>query len=127
MGFGFLLVGLIGFAKPDLLGMHLSVWHNVVHLLTAALSLYFGFAASLSAARTFAIAFGAVYALLGILGFIAPGLVSEILQAHHAPNGTSSLAGDNLVHILLGAIFLIGGLVPATGTTHLGQPHAGQH
>ena len=41
-GFALMGVGLIGFVSPHLLGMHLTTIHNVVHLLTGALALYFG-------------------------------------------------------------------------------------
>ncbi|HEX8618714.1 MAG TPA: DUF4383 domain-containing protein [Thermoanaerobaculia bacterium] len=71
MGLGFLLVGIIGFIAPSMLGMHLSVTHNVIHLVTGAASLYFGLKASLGAAKTFCIAFGLVYLLLGVAGFVA--------------------------------------------------------
>jgi uncharacterized membrane protein HdeD (DUF308 family) len=124
LGVVFLVVGLLGFMFPNLLGMHLSGAHNIIHLISAALALYFGFAASPSAARTFSLIFGAVYLLLGALGFIAPGLLIELLQAHRAPGGLRSLAADNLVHILLGAVFIIAGLARATRgapiTTHRG-------
>jgi hypothetical protein len=113
LGVVFLVVGLLGFIFPNLLGMHLSGAHNIIHLISAALALYFGFAASPSAARTFSLIFGAVYLLLGALGFIAPGSVIGLLQAHHAPGGLRSLAADNIVHILLGAVFIIAGLARA--------------
>jgi hypothetical protein len=113
LGLVFLIVGLMGFIFPNLLGMHLSSIHNIIHLISAALALYFGFAASPSAARAFSLIFGAVYLLLGALGFIAPEPVIELLQAHHAPGGLRSLSADNIVHLLLGAIFIIAGLVGA--------------
>ena len=114
MGVVFLLVGVAGFAAPGLLGMHLSTTHNVIHLLSGALALYFGFAASPGAARTFCLAFGAVYLGLGLLGLVAPGVVAEIVQARHvdaAPNMTP----DNVVHLLLGVVFLAGGLMRVPG------------
>ena len=125
LGVVFLIVGLLGFVSPNLLGMHLSGIHNIMLLISAALALYFGFAASPSAARTFSLAFGAIYLLLGALGFIAPGFVIRLLQAHHTPGGgLRNLAADNIVHLLLGAIFIIAGLARAPQvapiTTHRG-------
>ena len=108
-GFVLLLVGVAGFAMPNLLGMHLTPVHNIVHLLTAALALYMGFAGSPDAARTFSIAFGAVYLLLGVLGFVAPGVVTAILG--HPPASAGELTPDNAVHLLLGAAFLAVGLM----------------
>jgi hypothetical protein len=110
-----LLVGIAGFLKQDLLGMHLTTLHNIVHLLTAAIALYFGFAGTASAARTFCIAFGAIYLLLGILGFIAPDIVANIIG--HTMAADDSLAPDNSVHLLLGAVFLVVGLLRAPETT----------
>src|SRR5262245_20163148 len=124
LGVVFLIVGLLGFVSPNLLGMRLSGIHNIIHLISAALALYFGFAASPSAARAFSLIFGAVYLLLGALGFIAPGPVIALLQAYHTPGGLRSPVADNIFHILLGAIFIIAGLARAPRiapiTTHRG-------
>jgi len=104
-----LAVGLLGLAEPNLLGMHLTPMHNIIHLLTAAIALYMGFAASVSAARTFSIAFGAVYLLLGVLGFVAPGLVTSVIR--HPAVSAGELMPDNVVHLLLGGAFLAVGLM----------------
>jgi hypothetical protein len=122
LGVVFLILGLLGFGSPNLLGMHLSGFHNIIHLISAALALYFGFAASPGAARTFSLVFGAVYLLLGVLGFIAPGPVVALLQAHHAPGGLRNLAADNIVHMLLGAVFLIAGLARAPRVAPITTP-----
>ena len=127
LGIVFLLAGLIGFAMPNMMGMHLSTVHNVVHLLTAALALYFGFVATPSAARTFSIVFGAVYLLIGLLGFIAPAIVSNILQTHHVAGADTSLAMDNVLHILLGGLFLVAGFVKAPSTAIGTETDAGMH
>jgi hypothetical protein len=111
-GVVFALVGIAGFLKHDLLGAHLTPIHNIVHLLTAAIALYFGFAGSDSAARSFCQIFGAIYLILGIVGFINPNVIASIIQAHEATEG-QSLAVDNVIHILLGAVFLIVGLLRA--------------
>lgn len=104
-----LIVGLAGFAMPNMLGMHLTPIHNVVHLLTAGIALYMGFAASAAAARSFCIAFGAIYLLLGILGFVAPGVVAAVI-GHEGPMTAGELMPDNAIHVLLGAVFLFVGL-----------------
>lgn len=103
-----LLVGIAGFLSPTLLGMHLTPLHNIVHILTAIIALYMGFAASASAARTFCLAFGAIYLLLAVLGFIAPNVVASIIGAGHEMSASSP---DHIVHLLLGAAFLIVGLL----------------
>ncbi|HSK64867.1 MAG TPA: DUF4383 domain-containing protein, partial [Pyrinomonadaceae bacterium] len=68
LGVVFLLVGVIGFAAPTLLGAHLTPPHNVVHIVSGVIALYFGFAGSLSGAKAFALVFGVVYLGLGVLG-----------------------------------------------------------
>jgi hypothetical protein len=115
VGIVLLIVGLAGFAMPHLLGMHLTARHNIIHLLTAAMALYMGFAASVDAARTFSIAFGAVYLLLGVLGFVAPGVVTAVIG--HPMVSAGELTPDNAVHVLLGAAFLAVGLLQTRAVT----------
>jgi Domain of unknown function (DUF4383) len=106
------LVGIAGFLKPDLLGLHLTTVHNIVHLLTAAIALYVGFMGTYSAARTFNQVFGVIYLLLGILGFIAPGLVASVIQSH----ATGGLVMDNVVHLLIGLVCAVVGFMRAPQT-----------
>ena len=126
LGIGFLLVGVGGFVAPALLGMHLSVVHSVVHLVTGAVSLWLGLKGSLSAAKTFCIVFGAVYVLLGVAGFVAghDASPSEGIPGPPDARMMKVLPGvfevgtaDHAVHILLGALYLIGGLMTRTGDT----------
>lgn len=123
MGVGFILIGILGFLIPGLLGLHLSTAHNLVHLISGAVALYFGFAGTLSGARLFCIVFGIVYALLGVGGFLlgqggaahtvggvpTHGTDSALLRA--LPGSLEFASVDHIVHILLGAIFLVGGFL----------------
>ena len=106
LGVVFLLVGVIGFVSPRLLGAHLTTAHNMVHLVSGVLALYFGFAGTLSAAKIFSLTFGVVYLALGILG-MALGIGAERMWTL----GPLDLGqSDHGIHILLGVIFLAGGL-----------------
>jgi hypothetical protein len=107
LGFGFLAVGAIGFADPMFLGMHLTPVHNLIHVASGLLALYIGFAGSEDAVRAFSLVFGAVYAGLGVLGFLAPSLVGTLL-GHGASLDAGALTPDNLVHLVLGGAFLAG-------------------
>jgi Domain of unknown function (DUF4383) len=110
LGVVFILVGIIGFISPGFLGTHLSTTHNLVHLISGAVALYFGLAGTLAAARTFDIVFGIVYALLGVCGFLlgsGPDRMFEALSSLGLHLGTM----DHIVHILLGVVFLIGGFL----------------
>jgi len=117
LGAAFLFVGLLGFAVPGFLGAHLTPAHNVIHLVSGALALYFGLSGTSAAARLFDIVFGSVYGLLGFIGFIAGqagtsalhGLDSRILEIIPAVLvlGTT----DHVIHIVLGVVFLLSGML----------------
>ncbi len=106
LGVVFLLVGLIGFVSPNLLNAHLSPAHNVVHIVSGAIALYFGFAGTLSGAKMFCLVFGVVYLALGILGMALGTGEDRMWMAGPLHFGTA----DHGIHILLGVAFLAGGL-----------------
>jgi nicotinamide riboside transporter PnuC len=102
LGLVLLLVGILGFTHLlDSLGAHLSPVHNCIHIVSGILAVYFGFAGSLSGAKSFCTIFGLIYLLLGIVGLalgdlhIGPLLLGKV---------------DHGIHLILGAIFLAGGL-----------------
>ena len=122
LGVAFILVGLLGFVAPGMMGMHLTTVHNLVHLISGAISLYLGLRGTLSAARTFCIAFGAVYALLGFAGYLLGSDQAHTVNvAGHGATDSSLLkvlpgslelaAPEHGLHILLGLVFLVGGLL----------------
>jgi hypothetical protein len=121
MGFLFLIIGIVGFVQPNILGFHLSGIHSIIHLATAALAFYFGFGASVNAAKTFVIVFGLVYMGLGILGFAMPDLVANILQAHQVHGVSRNLTPDNIFHITAGAILVVSALVQAPASAILSK------
>jgi len=106
-GFALVAAGLAGFAEPMLLGMHLTPVHNIIHIVSGALALYFGFVAP-AGARGFAVAFGSIYLLLGFAGFAAPNLVAAAI-GHDAMVNAGALMPDNVVHVMLGGVFLATG------------------
>jgi hypothetical protein len=107
LGVVFLLVGVVGFLMPTLLNAHLTPPHNVVHIVSGVIALYFGFAGTLSGAKTFALVFGVVYLGLGILG-LAFGAPPD--RMWH-PLGVLDLGtADHAIHLLLGVLLLAGGL-----------------
>ena len=106
LGVVFLLVGLCGFAAPTLLGAHLSPAHNVVHIVSGIIALYLGFAGTLSAAKTFALVFGVVYLALGVLGLALGAGEERMWMVGPLHFGRV----DHGIHVLLGIVFLAGGL-----------------
>ena len=110
LGVVFLLVGVAGFAKPDLLGAHLNPPHNVVHIVSGVIALYFGFAGSISGAKAFSLVFGVVYLALGILGLAMGGGGEHVWVVGPLHLGQV----DHGIHIVLGVVFLAGGLFTKT-------------
>ena len=106
VGVVFILVGIVGFLNHELLGAHLNSAHNVVHLVSGVISLYLGMKGSLSAARTFCIVFGIVYALLGVCGYFLGTGPQHMFDLKVLMLGTM----DHIIHIAIGVIYLIGGL-----------------
>jgi uncharacterized membrane protein HdeD (DUF308 family) len=119
MGIGFLLVGVAGMAMPGLMAMHLSMAHNLIHLATGALALAFGYSDNSNKAYTFAVAFGVVYGLLGIAGFVIgqpgyPGvghMAADQNLLRVIPNVLEFGTMDHGIHILLSALFLFSAYV----------------
>jgi Domain of unknown function (DUF4383) len=106
LGVVFLLVGCVGFAAPTLLGAHLTPPQNVVHIVSGVIALYFGFAGSLSSAKAFSLVFGVVYMALGILGMAMGTGENRMWMVGPLELGQA----DHGIHILLGVVFLAGGL-----------------
>ena len=53
LGLVFLIVGIAGIFSHNLLGAHLNMAHNMVHIVSGVIALYFGFSGSYSGARGF--------------------------------------------------------------------------
>jgi len=106
LGVVFLLLGVVGFAAPNLLGGHLGTVHNVVHIVSGAIALYFGFAGTLAGAKSFCLVFGIVYLALGVLGLALGTGVDRMWMLGPLHLGKA----DHFIHALLGVVFLGGGL-----------------
>ena len=113
MGIAFLGIGFLGIILPGFLNMHLSSGHNLIHLSSGALALWCGYTKP-NRAYNFCLGFGAVYGLLGILGFLVgvPGYPSMgHMEADQnlvrvIPNFLEFGTMDHLVHLFISA-FLI--------------------
>jgi hypothetical protein len=115
LGVAMLIAGVLGFVMPRLLGFHLTLVHNLIHLATGALAAYFGFAGGYEGARNFCRIFGAVYALVALLGFVAPGLLSTILG--HPGLSTADLMADNVFHVAVALSSLAAGFAGSAAVT----------
>ena len=110
LGLIFLIVGIAGIFSHNLLGAHLNMAHNMVHIVSGVVALYFGFSGSYSGARGFCLLFGIVYLLLGVCGWFL-GTGAE--HMFNIPNASSPLLMlgkmEHIIHVLLGVVFLAGG------------------
>jgi Domain of unknown function (DUF4383) len=126
MGALFILIGLVGFASNNFLGTHLTPAHNVIHLISGAASLYFGLKGSMSAAKAFCLIFGLVYLGLAVVGYFLGTTGTTDLPGAEAMGGVNErmfrvIPGvlafgtmDHLVHLIIGAVYLIGGVLTST-------------
>jgi hypothetical protein len=110
------LVGILGFIPAlapngNLLGIFaIDPLHNVIHLLSGIVGLATGFAAGGAYARWYAGIFGAVYALVTIVGFVQGTTVLGLITVNTA---------DNVLHTAialasLGVFFGTGNRAPTT-------------
>lgn len=114
LGLCFLVLGLVGVMIPGLLGMHLSVAHNLVHILSGMVAIWCGFANS-NRAYYFCLSFGAVYGFLGIAGFLLgePGypafghMEADQNLFRVIPNVLEFGTMDHLVHMFIGAFLIL--------------------
>lgn len=111
LGVVFLLVGILGFVMPGLLGAHLSPAHNIIHLVSGAISLWLGLKGTPAAARKFCIVFGAVYLLLGIAGFVFGTGPDRMLAV--IPGQLELGTMDHIIHVVFGVVYLAGGFLTA--------------
>jgi hypothetical protein len=82
----------------------LTFAHSIVHLVLAAVAALLGFgSAAPNVVKTLAIVIGAVYVLLGIVGFMLANPLGN------SPMDLQLGLGGNLIHLLLGALGLVAG------------------
>jgi uncharacterized protein YjeT (DUF2065 family) len=67
--------------------------------------------------------FGSVYVLMGLLGFLAPGLVQALI-GHPRSLDASALAPDNILHVLAGTVLVFTSLAHSPGEVPpMARPH----
>ncbi|MDB4940281.1 MAG: hypothetical protein JWO40_706 [Candidatus Doudnabacteria bacterium] len=109
LGVVFVLVGILGFFSMPILGIFgTNLVHNLVHLISGLL-LIFAASKSEDAAQMAAKTFGVIYALVTILGFVTPSLMTSLINVNMA---------DNILHIVLTLVLLYLGF----GTSKMSSP-----
>lgn len=119
LGLAFAVIGLVGFFSPGFMGTHLSIAHNLIHLVSGAAALSFGLWASVRSAKFFALTFGIIYLFLGIAGITAPpGIESMGMYGYDEhllvviPGDLELGTNDALLHMAVGAMFLLAFVLP---------------
>jgi hypothetical protein len=119
LGIGFIVIGIAGLFAPGFLGAHLSMTHNLIHLLSGVAALWVGARGTLRGARSFSYAFGTLYGLLGVLGFVL-GTPGASTAGHTGPDARlwSVIPGalelgtsDHVIHLVIGGLFLLAAIV----------------
>jgi hypothetical protein len=126
IGATLLVAGIVGFfynasfgtgdgtERDALLGiLDVNGWHNVVHIASGAVGLLL--AGSYGGARLYALAFGAIYLVVALLGFLA-GDGEEIFNL--IPVNTE----DNFLHLLIGLAGVGAGLATPSTIAPSTQP-----
>lgn len=109
LGAGVLLIvyGMAGFVAPTLWGAHLGVYHNIFHLAAGLIAVWYGSGRSATESKTCGRALGALFMALGIVGLLVAGGNADSLWVI-VPNRLQMGTTDHLIHIILGAVFLLG-------------------
>jgi hypothetical protein len=87
----------LGGADGELIVFGRNYLHDVVHLGSGVAGLAAGYYAGGKHAGSYNKALGVTYLLVTILGFVASGLVAELLNINFA---------DNILHLVLAVVFL---------------------
>ena len=113
LGAALIITGFAGAILPGAFGMHLSMTHNFVHIVSGAIALWFG---SFSSSRAFnyCLIFGAFYAVVGIMGFLIgiPGyptvgnMEADQNLVRVIPNILEIGTMDHIVHFIIGTFLL---------------------
>lgn len=104
LGVGGLLMG-----EGHLFGLlNIDITEDIVHLLSGGLLAYLGFMQRDEGLTRNAVGvLGIVYLLVGLLGFVTPNLFGMV------PNGYT--VADNLVHLVIGGLFVYSAYVAKPG------------
>lgn len=113
-----IVMGLLGFVVPNLLGAHLSYVHNSILIATGALALWFGTDSERSA-KAFSLVAAVCFGIMGILGFVlgVPGIGTVANTAEDANLWTIVTGSlqfgtvDHVIHLLIACAFLGGALM----------------
>jgi preprotein translocase subunit Sss1 len=98
-----LLVGIVGFLMPSLMGMEFFLVHNIIHVVSGLVLLAGTFIGGGENAKTYALIFGVVYTLVAVLGFVGIHDLGSIKLGLNMQY--------NIVHIAVGLLGILAGFM----------------
>ncbi len=98
-----LLVGIVGFLMPSLMGMEFFLVHNIIHVASGLVLLAGTFIGGGENAKTYALIFGVVYTLVAVLGFVGIHDLGSIKLGLNMQY--------NIVHIAVGLLGILAGFM----------------
>lgn len=101
-----LLVGIVGFLTPGLMGLHFNTIHNVIHVASGVIGLAAATMGGGSKSRLFAQVFGVVYTIVAVAGFAGIGMVVTMLDLNMM---------YNIIHVAVGVLGLVAGFMGGAG------------
>lgn len=125
LGIFFVFVGLTGVVTPGLMGMHLSLIHNTIHLASGTIALWTGYSENIKRSYAACVSLGLLYSAIGVLGFVmgSPGYPNvgyaqmDQYLLRIIPDSFEIGTSDHLIHMLIGVTFLIGAVFSKRSVT----------
>lgn len=113
-GWVLLLVGIVGFFNNPILGIFaVDTVHNIIHIASGLIAIVMARKGEMSA-KMFAKLFGAIYAVVAVLGFVSSGdMILGLIEANGA---------DNWLHVALAVVFLGIGFSGGSRSSGMNQP-----
>ena len=99
-----LLVGIVGFLTPEMMGLKFTMIHNVIHVASGVLGLASATVDGGSKSRLFAQVFGVVYTIVAVAGFAGVAMVGDMLALNTM---------YNVIHVAVGVLGLVAGFTGA--------------
>jgi len=112
------IVGIVGFFSGGmLLVFEVNTAHNVIHLLTGLVALFFGYYVAGRYSRVFDQWLGIVYTVVAVVGFAVAGLASATILGILPLN-----LADNILHAVIALSALSAGFLTTKAETAMEEP-----
>lgn len=110
LGVILLVIGMAGFAIPNLWGGHFGPVHNFIHIVSGVISLWYGAGRSALSAKRFSQLMGGFYLLMGVVGLLLGAGNADAMWIA-IPNVLEFGTTDHFLHIVVAAAFFLGSLL----------------